>query len=440
MTISLTISSIETLFKKRKDELELQRQMFNEKKEQILHIECKATETYKNIENLSNKEECKNNTYYQTILLMSLKSLQHIKEIKRKIIKCIQEIYSEIITLTFYINTTRYRNSLFIGIQKPSLTITCFNKNGAIDTDHQTLHTKFEGKFLQTFSSNIKEVKFNRLIIPISFGNHFSPAFSCITIKSNELYITGDINNHTIKLITIMKDRNFSEEFSLKVEHPTCIVEHKKSSLFYISDKQLHRVFIFNKKTGDFRSFGGYGNEPGKFNEPMCIAIDSFDNVYVADAMNFRIQIFTLNGTYISSLSFPNQRTPFYPHCILFDEDQLIVIDNWGSSIFSINPKQKKVTSIISRYGGAKGFVNRPTFACIDKYKRLFVSDSGNNRIACFKKNNFLGSIEMKTLGLVGSPLGISVSDKKLIFSTTANEPYLNCVSIKNFPNPTFIL
>ncbi|EDR26280.1 nhl repeat-containing protein, putative [Entamoeba dispar SAW760] len=440
MTTSLTISSIETLFKKRKDELELQYQMFNEKKEQLMCIEFRTTEMVNNIKNLSNTEECKNNTYYQTILLKCLKSLQHIKEMRWEVIKCIQEIYNEIINLTFYINTIRYRNSLLIGIQKPSLTITCFNKNGAIDTNHQTLHTKFEGNFIETFISDIREVKFSRLIIPRSSRNHFSPAFSCITIKSNEIYITGDINNHSIKLITIVKDRKLSEEFPLKVEYPTCVVEYKKSSLFYISDKQLHCVFIFNKKNGKISIFGGYGNEPGKFNEPMCIAIDSLDNVYVADAMNCRIQIFTLDGTYLSSLSIPNQRTPFYPHCILFDEDQLIVIDNWGSSIFSIDPKQKKVTSIISRYGGAKGFVNRPTFACIDKYKRLFVSDSGNNRIACFKKNNFLGSIEMTTLGLVGAPLGISVNDKKLIFSTTANEPYLNCVSIKNFPNPTFIL
>jgi DNA-binding beta-propeller fold protein YncE len=38
--------------------------------------------------------------------------------------------------------------------------------------------------------------------------------------------------------------------------------------------------------------FGSAGSGPGEFNQPANIAIDSADNIYVADSLNHRVQKF----------------------------------------------------------------------------------------------------------------------------------------------------
>jgi DNA-binding beta-propeller fold protein YncE len=46
--------------------------------------------------------------------------------------------------------------------------------------------------------------------------------------------------------------------------------------------------------------FGQFGSGNGQFRTPIDIAIDSYNNVYVSDKDNQRIQVFDNNGTYIT--------------------------------------------------------------------------------------------------------------------------------------------
>jgi sugar lactone lactonase YvrE len=64
----------------------------------------------------------------------------------------------------------------------------------------------------------------------------------------------------------------------------------------YLLEYQNHRVQKYTT-TGTFlTSWGSRGNEPGNFNYPENIAIDSQDNIYVTDKNNHRIQKFTSEG------------------------------------------------------------------------------------------------------------------------------------------------
>ena len=48
--------------------------------------------------------------------------------------------------------------------------------------------------------------------------------------------------------------------------------------------------------------WGSYGSGEGQFNTPLGIAVDNAGNVYVADALNSRVQKFSSSGTFITKL------------------------------------------------------------------------------------------------------------------------------------------
>ena len=65
----------------------------------------------------------------------------------------------------------------------------------------------------------------------------------------------------------------------------------------YISDGYGNARIAHCDKNGKFiKSWGTLGNTDGRFSIPHAIAIDSKDNIYVADRNNVRIQVYNTNG------------------------------------------------------------------------------------------------------------------------------------------------
>lgn len=68
----------------------------------------------------------------------------------------------------------------------------------------------------------------------------------------------------------------------------------------YICDMQKHQVVVFSITEGrQVATIGKPGIEPGEFNRPSHISIDQGGNLYVTDAMNFRVQKFDQDGKFL---------------------------------------------------------------------------------------------------------------------------------------------
>ncbi len=71
--------------------------------------------------------------------------------------------------------------------------------------------------------------------------------------------------------------------------------------LVYVTDAVNQTVQVFTKEGQRVRGWGGeLGAGPGQFQGVRGIAVDLHGNVYVADAGNARIQVFTSRGTYVA--------------------------------------------------------------------------------------------------------------------------------------------
>jgi hypothetical protein len=69
----------------------------------------------------------------------------------------------------------------------------------------------------------------------------------------------------------------------------------------YVGDTGNNQTEVYNANGNPVYTFGSYGSGNGYFYDPMGIAFGSPGTVYVADALNDRIQEFSLPNTTISS-------------------------------------------------------------------------------------------------------------------------------------------
>jgi DNA-binding beta-propeller fold protein YncE len=93
-------------------------------------------------------------------------------------------------------------------------------------------------------------------------------------------------------------------------------------------------------------SLGSYGTKNGQFSEPQGIATDSKGNVYVADTLNHRVQVFDSNGKYKSSFGkFGEKSGEFrFPHDIVVDsKGNIYVADSQNGRVQKFNDKYKFV-------------------------------------------------------------------------------------------------
>jgi DNA-binding beta-propeller fold protein YncE len=150
-----------------------------------------------------------------------------------------------------------------------------------------------------------------------------------------------------------------------------------KSGDIFIADGEgpNTRVAKFSKGGTFTQWWGGKGTDPGQFNVPHSIAIDSQGRVYVADRSNNRIQIFDQAGKFI------NQWTNFGTPWGLFIKGNLIyVVDGTANNCLLIaDIKDGKVLDKIEGLSNA-------TAVTVDSKDAIYVGEVNGTNVKKFVK------------------------------------------------------
>ncbi|KPA16661.1 cell surface protein, partial [Candidatus Magnetomorum sp. HK-1] len=184
--------------------------------------------------------------------------------------------------------------------------------------------------------------------------------------------------------------------------NPTAIASDGEN--VYIADYHHNQIMKF-KHSGQFVvQWGSFGNLQGQFYHPVAICYDrkdstqEIDYLYIADRLNYRIQVFSTTGNYImewpflldmDDLQFPvitgiaidkTQRHYDYIYVALFDQDVIQKYDENGTYISEWPDKNNDDIQL----DGPEGIV-------IDIKGNLYIADSKNDRIV---KRNPNGDVE----------------------------------------------
>ena len=136
------------------------------------------------------------------------------------------------------------------------------------------------------------------------------------------------------------------------------------------------RVVKFSKDGKFLKWWGGKGTEPGQFNVPHSIAIDSKGRVYVGDRSNNRIQIFDESGKFLDQWT--NFGTPWG---LFIKGDLIYVVDGTANNCLLIaSTSDGKVQSKIEGLGN-------PTAVAVDSHDAIYVGEvNGTNVKKLVKK------------------------------------------------------
>ncbi|MCX6689223.1 MAG: SBBP repeat-containing protein, partial [Methanoregula sp.] len=131
--------------------------------------------------------------------------------------------------------------------------------------------------------------------------------------------------------------------------------------------------------------WGTLGSSYGQFSEPWSVAVDSSDNVYVADFGNYRIQKFSPDGTYLAWWRTQDSGgVQYHPYGVAVDSSgNVYVADHDNNRIQKFSSTGTFLTKWGTQ-GTGDGQLYFPWGLVVDSSDNVYVADYNNNRIQKF--------------------------------------------------------
>lgn len=169
-------------------------------------------------------------------------------------------------------------------------------------------------------------------------------------------------------------------------ERPTGIAVDSEAQRIYVSDTARNKIIILDMQGKVLGTMGQRGSKPGEFNFPTELRL-SGTNLFVVDAMNFRIEAFDRSGNFQFAIGSAgdNMGALFRPKGIAVDsEGDLYVVDAVFGAVQVFNTKGQLLYYFGSQ-GTHAGQFQLPAGLWIDRNDKVFVVDSFNRRVQVFQ-------------------------------------------------------
>ena len=195
------------------------------------------------------------------------------------------------------------------------------------------------------------------------------------------------------------------------------------SNNVYVADTVNDRVEKFDRSGNYLTQWGSSGTGNGQFDYPSGIAVDSRNNIYVVDGRNRRVQKFTSSGIYLTQWGSSGSGNGqfVYPYGIAVDSsNNFYVSDQGDSDIEKFDSSGNSLTQ-----WGSSGSGNGQFYAlagvAVDSSNNVYVADSSNSRVEKFDSNgNYLaqwGSYGSGN-GQFSGPWGIAADSSNNVYVT----------------------
>lgn len=167
-----------------------------------------------------------------------------------------------------------------------------------------------------------------------------------------------------------------------------------KGNRVYVSDVQS--IKVFDPEGELLTEIGKPGTGDGGFTgEVIGLAINSHDELYVVDRAQPRIEVFTLEGTYLRGFGRKGMGEGEFldPQGILIDQLDLVYVSDKVRNDIQVFSRYGDFLYRIGKSGNGYSELNEPESMAIND-DRLYVADEGNSRVQIFSlRGKHLGNL-----------------------------------------------
>jgi len=175
---------------------------------------------------------------------------------------------------------------------------------------------------------------------------------------------------------------------------PAGMAIDNENRFLYVADIGLDQVLVFDADTLEpIRQIGTPGTKhlstaPGDFSKPTSVAVDQDGNVYVADMLNYRIEIFDADGKFIRAFGKHGDGPGYFamPKGVAVDCDGHIwVTDTMQNRVHLFSQEGNLLMYMGSQQGVLPGTFSGLQYITIDKQNRVFTSEVYPGRVQMFR-------------------------------------------------------
>jgi DNA-binding beta-propeller fold protein YncE len=166
---------------------------------------------------------------------------------------------------------------------------------------------------------------------------------------------------------------------------------------FFVTDGYVNsRVVKFDKDGHYVMQWGSRGEAPGQFHEPHAIGVNAKRELFVADRLNDRIQVFDTQGKFLRAWkAFGN------PAALIVAQDQAVWVIDGKNGRLAKYTAEGKLLSFWGSEGDFPGAMADPHDMSVDPQGALYVSNGHGHRI-----DKYVPKPGADTAQLVGQPFG----------------------------------
>jgi sugar lactone lactonase YvrE len=209
---------------------------------------------------------------------------------------------------------------------------------------------------------------------------HFVRIIGLAMDDTDRLFVSDPGLKH---VLVFDKDHKAEDVITDGMSSPGGLAIDTQNRLLYVTDIDLDQILVYDADTLKLLrkiGTGGHKHElttPGDFSKPAGVAVDAEGNLYVADTMNNRIEIFDADGQFISTFGKPGDGPGYFsrPKGVAIDSDGHVWVADGMQDRVQVFDKEGQLLISFGGHGLMPGQFQGLVSITIDKKDRVFTTE-----------------------------------------------------------------
>jgi DNA-binding beta-propeller fold protein YncE len=209
---------------------------------------------------------------------------------------------------------------------------------------------------------------------------HFVRIIGLTMDDNDRLFVSDPGLRH---VLVFNKDHKAEDVITDGMTEPSGLAIDTQNRLLYVADVALDQILVYDADTLKLlRKIGttGHNHElttPGDFAKPTGVALDKEGNLYVADTLNNRVEIFDADGNFISAFGKHGDGPGYFarPKGVAIDSDGHVWVADGAQDRLQVFTKEGQLLIAIGGHGLLPGQFQGLVNIAIDKQDRVFTTE-----------------------------------------------------------------